>query len=143
MDSLDIVHKISGKSGQSLWILWTKSREPTQTGQCQFTQKYSPLSPWTMSMGLVESLDNVHGYSRQSPGSPLRLANFHGLIGYCPPSPWRMSMDSLDFIHGLSLSGKCGHCPLIYWTMSRQTIRCPLNPWAPLTLSIDKVHSLC
>ena len=21
-------------------------------------------------------------------------------------------MDSLDFIHGLSLSGKCGHCPM-------------------------------
>ena len=57
MDSLDNVHGLSGKSGQSPWILWTKSREPTQTGQCPWTQ-------WTLS---TVSLDNVHGLPGQCP----------------------------------------------------------------------------
>ena len=48
MDNLGNVHGLSGKSGQCPWILWTKSREPTQTGQC-------PWAQWTVSM------ENVHG----------------------------------------------------------------------------------
>ena len=54
MDSLDNVHVLSGKSGQCPWLLWTRSREPTQTGQGPWTQ-------WTVS------LENVHGLPGQCP----------------------------------------------------------------------------
>ena len=73
MGSLDIVHGIGGKSGQSPWILWTKSREPTQTGQCPWTQwKVWTLftyaldnvqADWTMSTESMGSLDIFHGQS--------------------------------------------------------------------------------
>ena len=82
-------------------------------------------------MDLMESLDNVHGYSRQSPGSTLRLANFHGLIGYCPPSPWRMSMDFLDIIHGLS--------QWKVWTLSTDTLD---NVQADYTMSTESMGSI-
>ena len=55
-------------------------------------------------MDSVDSLDNVHGLSGQSPGSSGRLDNAHGL---CPLSPWTkskvqwtMSMVSLDKVQG-------------------------------------------
>ena len=34
MDLVDIVHGISGQSGECPWTQWTKSREFGQTGQC-------------------------------------------------------------------------------------------------------------
>ena len=77
----------------------------------------SPLSPWTMSMDLVESLDKVHGYSGESPGSPLKLDNVHGLSGH-------FSTVSLDNVHGLS--GKS----------------VDISPLSPCTMSMDLVESL-
>ena len=64
-------------------------------------------------MESVESLDKVHGYSGQSPGSPLRLDPrtqysvdiVHCFPGQCPWTSWTMSMDlveSLDNVHGYS-----------------------------------------
>ena len=68
-----------------------------------------------LSMESVESLDKVHGYSGQIPGSPLRLDNVHGLSGHYPLSPWTMSMDSLGNV--LGLSGKSG-----VWTIFMDTL---------------------
>ena len=100
MDSLDIVHGISGKSRQSPWILWTKSREPTQTGQCPWTQ-------WT-----------------------LRLDNVHGLSGNCPLSPWIMSVDSLDNVHGLiEKCGHCPLIPWTMSRQTGQSPLNPWTPW--------------
>ena len=57
MDSLEIVHGISRKSGQSPWILWTKSRELTQTGKRPWTPwMWVQWKAWTMSM---DTLDKV------------------------------------------------------------------------------------
>ena len=116
-------------------------------------------------MESVESLDKVHGYCGQSPGSQLRLDNVYGLSGHCPLFPWTMSMtlkESLDNVHGYSgqspgthsdwtmsmdsvdnvsldnvhgLSGKCEHCPLIPWTMSSLT-----GQWTMSTESMDIIH---
>ena len=67
-------------------------------------------------MESVESLDNIHGYSGQSPGSPLRLDNVHAM-----DSVDIVHYHSLDNVHGHpGISGKCGHCPLITWTMSAE-----------------------
>ena len=78
----------------------------------------------------MDTLDKVQGAHSDLPIS------MDSLGINCPPSPWRMSMDSLDFIHVLSLSGKCGHCPLIIldnvqadYTMSSESMG-----------SIDIVH---
>ena len=90
-------------------------------------------------MESVESLDKVHVYSEQSPGSPLN---------------WTMSMHSLDNVHGLS--GKSGQCPWISWTKAReptQTGQCPwtmstefmklsLSPWTMPMDSVDYFHGL-
>ena len=110
----------------------------------------NPWFPWTLFMESVESLDKIHGYSGQSPRSPLRLRNVHGLSGksgqcpwilwtksreptqtgqcpwaqwtLCPPSPWRMSMDSLDIIHGLNGSTDTLNNVQADWTMSAESM---------------------
>ena len=69
------------------------------------------------SMESVESLDNVHGYSGQSPGSPLP--------GHYPLTQWKvwtLSTDTLDNVQADR-------------TISAESL-------APWTLSMDKVH-LC
>ena len=76
MDTLDKVQRAHSD--------WTKTMDSVDNkvdvvhclpGKC-------PWTPWIMSMDLVESLDKVHGYSEQSPGSLLRLDNVHGLSGH-------------------------------------------------------------
>ena len=142
---MDTMDKVQGAHSD-----WTMSMDSVDIVPCFAEQ--SPWTPSPMSMDLVESLDNVHGYSGQSPESPLRLDNVHGLSGQYPLSPWRMSMDSrtgeCPWTPGhyprtrWKVWTKCGHCPLIPWIVSRQTGQCPLNSWAPWTFSMDKVHSL-
>ena len=110
----------------------------------------NPWAPWTMSM---DSLDIDHGisgksgqsprYSGQSPGSPLRLDNVHGLSGHCPLFPWTVLMNSLDSVHGLS--GKSGQCKWILWTQSRkptQTGQCPWTRWKVWTFSTDTLDNV-
>ena len=111
MDTLD---KVQGAQSD-----WTMSMDLVAIVHCLPGQ--CPWTPWTMYMDLVESLDNVHGYSGQSPGSPLRLNNVHGLSGQsvslenahglpgqCPWTQWKdwtmstESMGSLDIVHGQS-----------------------------------------
>ena len=93
MDTLDKVQRAHSD--------WTKSMDSVDIVHCLPGQ--CPWTPWIMSMGLFESLDKVHGYSGQSPGSPLRLDNVHGLSGHCPLFPWRMlsmdSVESVDIVH--------------------------------------------
>ena len=95
MDSLDIVHGIGGKSGQSPWILWTKSREPTQTGQCPWTK-------WTKS---TVSLVNVHGLPRQCPWTQWKVwPLFTDALDNVQADRTMLteSMGSLDIVHGQS-----------------------------------------
>ena len=85
-----------------------------------------------MSMDLVESLDNVHGYSRQSPESPLRLAAF-------PWTHWVLSTISLENVHGL---------PGLYpWTLSVESVNIMSidildNVQADYTMSSESMGSI-
>ena len=77
MDSVDIVDCFPGQCGQGPW------------------------TPYTMSMYLAESLDNVHGYS-QSPGSPLNLDNVHGLPGQYPWAQWNVwTLSTIRMLSGV------------------------------------------
>ena len=76
MGSLDIVHGISGKSGQS----------PETDGNC-------PLSPWTMSTESIDndSVDIVLSSCSNTPA------------GQCP---WKMSTETMDFLQTGNLHDK-------------------------------------
>ena len=69
VDTLDIVH---GLSGHLPWTQWTV---------------------WTMSMDTLDKVQWVHG---QSPLRPARLDNVHGFSGHCPWTQWTLSRDSVD-----------------------------------------------
>ena len=76
----------------------------------------------------MDTLDKVQGAHSDWPISMDSLGIVHHLPGECPWTFCTLSMDSL--------SGKCGHCPLIPWTMSRQTIMMSTESLG----SIDIVH---
>ena len=82
--------------------------------------------------------ENVSGipveYSGQSPGSPLRLDNVHGLSGHCPWTRWKvwtLSTDSLDFVQA-------------DWTMSAESMgsRNIVHGQSPLFVLIELVKKL-
>ena len=114
---LDNVHGLSGQSLDNVHGL---------PGQCPWTQ----MKVWTMSM---DTLDKVQGATLD----------------------WTMSMDSVDIVHNIvhclpgeclwtswtlyPWTGKCGHCPLIPWTVSRQTGQCQLNPWTKLLFVLTEL----
>ena len=75
MDSVDIYHGLSGQSGQCPWILWTKSSETSQTGQCPLIQS---------------------GHCLWTPRAKSRESRRTGQCSLSPWTDWTLSMDSLD-----------------------------------------------
>ena len=61
MDSVDIVHGLSGQSGHCPWTPWTKSKEfcPGSPGGLDSVHGQCPLSPWTDWTLSMDSLDKV------------------------------------------------------------------------------------
>ena len=124
MDSLDIVHGICGKSGQSPWILWTKSREPIQTGLCPWTQWICPLNlpgqcpwpPWTMSMDSVESVDNSTDTLDKVQADWTMSTESMGSLQDIPWTQWTISM---DIVQSTRSNTPAGQCP---WEMSTESM---------------------
>ena len=137
METLDIFHGISGKSGQCPLILWTKSKEPKQTGQCRRIQ-------WTLSTV------SLHVFPRS-----LSMDDVHGIHVQCALTPWTMSMDKVSCFFSIPILQQNkvdGLCTGIPWTCSLQmdnACHLPLFEFKvdylhgfPRSLSMDDVHGI-
>ena len=84
-------------------------------------------------MASMDSLDNVHGHSGQSPVSPWIKSSETSQIGQCPWIQWTLSMDSMDIVHGFSGQSVSPD------GLDNVHGQSPLSPWTGWTLFIDSM----